>query len=77
MKVIPETEVIGVPPSPTDKAEPPEVIPDISTEVPSLLLRVIVEVLTSYVPPVTEPLNPEIEIVPPVLLNKSKVVVAE
>ena len=77
LKVIPETEVTVVIPSPTDKAEPPEVIPDISTEVPSLLLRVIVDVLMSYVPPVTVPVNPVIVTVPPVLLNKSKVVVAE
>jgi len=45
LNVIPETLVTGVPPSPTDKAEPePEVIPVIDTAVPSLLFKVKVEV---------------------------------
>ena len=44
LNVIPETLVTGVPPSPTDKADPePEVIPVIDTLLPSLLLRVNVE----------------------------------
>jgi hypothetical protein len=45
LNVIPETLVTGVPPSPTDKADPdPEVIPVIDTILPSLLLRDNVEV---------------------------------
>jgi hypothetical protein len=52
-------------------------IPPILTTLPSLLFRVNVEVPLLYVPPVTVPLNPDIEIVPPVLLYKSKVVIAE
>ena len=49
--------------------------PDTKTEEPSLLFNVSVPPL--YVPPVIVPLNPDIEIVPPVLLYKSKVVIAE
>ena len=57
---------------------PPDVvIPVTVTEVPSLLFKVKAEVPELYVPPVTVPVNPVIETVPPVLLNKSKVVVAE
>ena len=52
-------------------------IPVILTKLPSLLFKVIVDVPLLYVPPVTVPLNPDIEIVPPVLLYKSKVVIAE
>jgi hypothetical protein len=52
-------------------------IPPILTTLPSLLFNVSVPVLLLYVPPVIVPLNPDIEIVPPVLLYKSKVVIAE
>jgi len=51
--------------------------PETFTKEPSLLLRVNVSVPLLYVPPVIAPLKPDIDIVPPVLLNKSKVVVAE
>ena len=44
---------------------------------PLLLFNVSVPVPLLYVPPVIVPLNPDIEIVPPVLLYKSKVVIAE
>ena len=66
LNVIPETLVTGVPPSPTDKADPdPEVIPVIDTTLPSLLLRDNVEEPLLYVPPVTVPVNPVIVTVPP------------
>ncbi len=51
--------------------------PVTTTEEASLLFNVSVPVPLLYVPPVTVPLNPDIEIVPPVLLYKSKVVIAE
>jgi hypothetical protein len=51
--------------------------PDTTTEEVSLLFNVSVPVPLLYVPPVIVPLNPDIEIVPPVLLYKSKVVIAE
>ena len=78
LNVIPETLVTGVPPSPTDKAEPdPEVIPVIDTTLPSLLFNVNVDVPLLYVPPVTVPVNPVIVTVPPSLSYKAKDVVAE
>ena len=60
-----------------DLQDPPEVIPLISTLLPSLLLSVNVEVPLLYVPPVTVPVKPVITIVFPLLSYKSKVVVAE
>jgi hypothetical protein len=56
--------VRGLPP-------PPLVNPVTSKEELSLLPKVSVPVPLLYVPPVTVPLNPEIVIVPPVLLYKS------
>jgi hypothetical protein len=41
------------------------------------LLRVSIEVLLLYVPPVTVPVKPVIETVPPSLFVRTKVVVAE
>ena len=51
--------------------------PDTTTEEASLLFNVSIPVPLLYVPPVIVPLNPDIEMVPPVLLNKFKVVIAE
>jgi len=55
--------------------------PVIFTEEPEpllpLLFKVSVPVPLLYVPPVTVPVNPVIVTVPPVLLNKFKVVVPE
>ncbi len=63
---------------PVTVVPPPEdVIPVITTDEPSLLFKVSADVPELYVPPVTVPVKPVIDIVPPVLLNKSKVVVAE
>jgi len=64
-------------PSPTDKGLPPEVIPVIEISSPKEFVKVNVEVFELYVPPVIDELNPEILTVPPVLLNKSKIEVAE
>ena len=49
--------------------------PVTTTDEPSLFSSVNVPAFN--VPPVSTPVNPEIETVPPVELNKSKVVVAE
>ena len=51
--------------------------PDTITEESSLLFNVSIPVPLLYVPPVTVPLNPDIEMVPPVLLYKSKVFIDE
>ena len=58
-------------------APPPDVNPVTWIELPSLLFSVKVSNPLSYVPPVTTPVNPVIDTVPPVLLYKSSVVIPE